>query len=48
MSGPLHLIKTAVCQAPSLEVFRDRLDGALGSLIQVFLVLAEGLELDGL
>ena len=39
-----------VVDAPSLEAFKDRLDGALGSLSwsEVSLIMAGELELDGL
>ena len=45
-----HRLPREAVDAPSLEVFRARLDGALGNLVlwKVSLTMAEGLELNGL
>jgi len=43
-------LSTEIVDAPSLEVFKARLDGALSNLIlwKMFLPVAGGLELDDL
>jgi len=45
-----HRLPIEAVDAPSLEVFKARLDGALSNLIQweVSLPLARGMELDDL
>ena len=45
-----HRLPREVVEAPSLEVFKARLDGALGNLVQwrVSLPMVGGLELDDL
>ena len=45
-----HRLPREVVDAPSLEVFKARLDGALSNLVywKVSLPMAGGLELDGL
>jgi len=47
---PWHRLPREVVDAPSLEVFKDGLDGALSNLLwwKVFLPVAGGLELDDL
>lgn len=47
---PWHRLPREAVDAPSLEVFKARLDGALGNLVwwEVSLPMAGGLELDDL